>query len=315
MHRIAVTELEYRKAQAVFEEACADGLVCFPAPAAEAELAAFVREHAIRNVIIGVEPYRGALYEALPPGGVIARFGVGMDGVDQAKATAYGLVCTNTPGVLDDSVAEFALGLMLSAARHIPVTSAGVEAGLWKPRVGCELRNRTLAVIGCGAIGRRVARCAAFGFGMRVIGCDSAPVDATALCTEWGFARIVAEFAEAVATADFVSLHIPSIPATHHFMNADRLAMLPRQAILVNTARGAVVDETALYDAVATGHLAGAALDVFDREPYVPVSPAKDLRTQSGILMTPHIGSSTAEACARMATAALCNIRRAMRLC
>lgn len=305
MIRIAVTELEYRKAQAVFEAAGAEGLDCLPAPASEADLAAFVRKEGVSHVIIGVEPYRGPLYAALPRGGVIARFGVGMDGVDKAQAARHGLVCANTPGALDDSVAEFAMGLILAAARHVASAAAEVRAGEWTPGMGVELRHRTLAIIGCGAIGRRVARCAAFGFGMRVIGCDPAPVDSPSLCSEWGFESVVADFSAAVVAADFVSLHLPSVPATRHFINAGRLAMLSRRAILVNTARGAVVDETALYDAVASRRLAGAALDVFEREPYVPASPGKDLRRLATVLMTPHIGSSTVEACSRMAQQAL----------
>ena len=310
MTRIAVTELEYRKAQAIFDAARADGLDCLPAPATEEALAAFVRANKIEHVIIGVDPYLGALYEALPEGGVVARFGVGMDGVDKAKAAAHGLVCTNTPGALDGSVAEFAIGLILSAARHIATTAAQVRADEWRPRVGCELRGRRLTIIGCGAIGRRVARAAAAGFGMRVVGCDPGPVDREALCAEWGFDCVESDFAAAVAGADFVSLHIPSIPSTRHFINAERLTELPAAACLVNTARGAVVDECALYAALATGCLAGAALDVFESEPYVPVDAALDLRTLPNVLMTPHLGSSTVEACVHMATAALESICR-----
>ncbi len=309
MIRIAVTELEYHKAQAVFDAARTDGFECLPVPATEAELAAFVRENGITNVIIGVTPYRDELYAALPRGGVIARFGVGMDGVDKAKAAEYGLVCTNTPGVLDDSVAEFAVGLIISAARHIATTVGQVRAGEWRPKVGCELRNRTLAVIGCGAIGRRVARCASAGFGMRVIGCRHTPVDEQALCAEWGFQTIAADFATAVAHADFISLHISSTPATRHYIDAGRLARMPSGAWLINTARGAVVDEVALYDALAAGRLAGAALDVCEREPYLPGCPEKDLRTLANVIITPHLGSSTVEACRRMAEAAIQKIQ------
>ncbi|MFA5205345.1 MAG: NAD(P)-dependent oxidoreductase [Lentisphaeria bacterium] len=309
---IAVTELEYRKAEAVFQGAAAEGLDCRPAPAAEEALAAFIRDQGANHAVIGVETYRGPLYAALPRGGVIARFGVGHDGVDQAQAAAHGLFCTNTPGVLDDSVAEFTLALLLAAARHLAAAAAATRAGGWTPRLGCELRNRTLAVIGCGAIGRRVARGAAAGFGMRVIGCDPAPAERGRLVADWGFEQVVAEFATAVAAADFVSLHLPSIPATRHFINAERLALLRPEAVLVNTARGALVDEGALYAALAANRLAGAALDVFEQEPYVPESPGRDLRTLPNVLMTPHLGSSTAEACGRMARAALANIRNAL---
>jgi lactate dehydrogenase-like 2-hydroxyacid dehydrogenase len=310
--RIAVTELEYRKAQALFEAVRAEGLECLPAPAEEAALAEFVRGNRINHVIIGVDPYRGALYEALPKGGVVARFGVGMDGVDKGRAAARGMICANTPGALDDSVAELAVGLILAAARHIPGTAAQTRAGKWAPRIGCELRGRALAVIGCGPIGRRVARCAAAGFGMRAIGCDPGPVDAETLCREWGLERVETDFGAAVKEAAFVSLHIPSVAATRHFINAERLAVMPAGAWLINTARGAVVDECALYDALVAGRLGGAALDVFETEPYRPVAPERDLRALSNVLMTPHIGSSTVDACQRMATLALENIRRTL---
>jgi phosphoglycerate dehydrogenase-like enzyme len=175
--------------------------------------------------------------------------------------------------------------------------------------VGSELSGKTLAVIGCGPIGRKVAFIAARGLGMRVIGCETAAVDVESMKRDLGFAEIVSDFAAAVRAADFVSLHIPSTPATRHFLNAARLAAMPVRAWLINTARGAVVDEIALYNALAAGRIAGAALDVFEAEPYRPAAPDKDLRTLDRVVMTPHVGSSTQEACNRMAEQALRNIR------
>lgn len=307
MIRIAVTELEYRKAELVFTQAEAEGTICLPAPREEAALAAFVRANRIDHVIIGVDKYRHELYDALPRGGVIARFGVGHDGVDKALAAQKGLLCTNTPGVLDRSVAECAVGLILTAARHFAVCIADNKKMAWRNRVGFELNGKTLAVIGCGAIGRMTAAIARHGFGMRVVGFDlSEPKDRSALD------EFVTDFAAAVKDADYVTLHIPDIPATKNFIDRDRLALLKPSVVLVNTARGGVVDEDAVYDAVAAGAIAGAALDVFKTEPYVPMSPEKDLRTLDRVIMTPHIGSSTAEACDRMAAAALKNIRLAV---
>jgi len=146
---------------------------------------------------------------------------------------------------------------------------------------------------------------------MRVVGCEVADVDAPRLQRESGFTSVVKDFEEAVRGADFVSLHIPSLTATRHFLGTERLRLLPAGCWVVNTARGAVVDETALFDALAGGRLAGAALDVFEHEPYVPVAPAKDLRTLPNVIMTPHISSSTREACDRMASRALRNIQLA----
>lgn len=309
--QIAVAQLEYGKARRAFEAGAGEGLICLSAPMQEDELASFIRKHEIRHAIVGVDRYAGPLYDALPRGGVLARFGVGHDGIDKERATSRGILCTNTPGVLDDSVAELAVGLMLAAARHLPVVSAATGAGTWEPRVGSELRGKTLAVIGCGAIGRRVARIAARGLGMHVVGCEVVPVDTERLRTEYGFAEIRDQFADAVAEADYVTLHIPSTADTRHYVNRARLALMKPCAWLINTARGALVCEADLYDALSAGRIAGAALDVFEHEPYQPIMPDKDLRQLPRVIMTPHIGSSTQEACDRMASRALTNIRMA----
>ena len=314
MSLVAVTEPEFRKAEAVFRS-CGPDLECRPAPAGEDALAEMVGRHGIRHVVVGVERYRGPLYEALAPGAVIARFGVGHDGIDKVQATRRGLLCTNTPGVLDDSVAEHAVNLILAAARHTPVLASQMKQGCWRPQVGRELAGGTLTVVGCGAIGRRVARIAALGFRMRVTGCDVAELDDQALRRDWGFRRLTADFAEAVGDADFVSLHIPATPATTGFIDHRRLRMLNPSAWLINTSRGAVVDEPALYDALVAGTLAGAALDVFRQEPYAPAAPGKDLRRLNNVVMTPHVGSSTQAACDRMAAAAIESIRLAERKC
>jgi phosphoglycerate dehydrogenase-like enzyme len=308
--RIAVTELEFRKAEAIFRHAAeAEGLECFCAPAEEKLLVAAVKAAGARHVIVGVEAYTGPLYEALAAGSVIARFGVGHDGINKTLASARGLLCTNTPGTLDDSVAEFTINLLLAASRHTVGVAADMGAGRWRQRLGGELKGKTLAVIGCGPIGQRVAGIAARGFGMNVVGVKRSAEGAERLQREWGFASVTTDFGAAVRTADFVSLHMPSVPETRHFLNGARLALLPAGCWVVNTARGAVVDEVALFDALAAGRLAGAALDVFAREPYEPAEAGKDLRTLPNVIMTPHVGSNTREAADRVARRALQNIR------
>jgi phosphoglycerate dehydrogenase-like enzyme len=177
--------------------------------------------------------------------------------------------------------------------------------------MGAELKGKTLAIIGCGAIGRRVAQIAVHGLGMKVIGCEVSDLDVKRMQQEFGFSTVVKSFTEAVSGVDFVSLHIPSVPETRHFLSGERLGLLPAGCWIVNTARGALVDEAALFDALAEGRIAGAALDVFEREPYLPVAPGKDLRARANVIMTPHISSSTREACNRMAERALRNIRLA----
>lgn len=305
---VAVTEPEFSKAADIFGRAESAGFRCVPAPAAEAALAEAIRTAGARHAIVGVETYAGPLYAALSPGAVIARFGVGHDGIDKAQAAARGLLCTNTPGTLDDSVAEHAIGLLLAAARHTVVVAGALAAGRWQGRTGRELKGKTLAVVGCGPIGCRVAAIAARGFGMRVVGCKRTPGGVEPLCRAHGFTAVTTDFSAAAREADYVSLHIPSGPATRHYLGTGRLAELAPRAWLVNTARGAVVDEGALYDALHAGRLAGAALDVFAREPYEPAAPGKDLRTLPNVILTPHVGSSTQEACLRMAERALRNL-------
>jgi phosphoglycerate dehydrogenase-like enzyme len=235
---------------------------------------------------------------------VLARFGIGHDQIDKVQATKADILCTNTPGVLDDSVAEHTISLMLAAARHTPRLAAAMKVGNWTPVVGRELRGRTLAIIGCGPIGLAVARIASRGFGMRVIGFyrRSRPRQPEI------FDDLTTDFAAAVHAADFVSLHIPATLENTYFLNGQRLALLPPQAWLLNAARGAVVEEAALYDALHGSRLAGAALDVFAVEPYAPTDPHKDLRALPNTILTPHIGSNTEDANSRMAERALRNI-------
>ena len=303
---VIVGEGEYRKAENIFTTA--PDMRCIPAPAAEDEFSAIVRSHGARYAVVGIQPYRDALYAVLPRGGVIARFGVGHDGIDKAKATAAGLLCTNTPGVLDESVAEHTLTLILAASRHFVPLASGLQASLWTAKMGSEISGKTLAIIGAGSIGKAVARIAAFGFGMHVVGCDrTSSLDEDAMRRS-GIESVTDDFAAAVREADYVSLHIPATVANARFINRERLALLAPQCWLINTARGAVVDENALFDALVSGQIRGAALDVFEREPYVPSDPARDLRTLDNVVLTPHMASNTVEANARMAQRALQNI-------
>jgi len=308
---IPVTQVEYEKGKSVFEAATREGLDCVCVPPDEPSLASAVKKHKARAAIIGVDPYRNALYDALPKGGIIARFGVGVDGVDRKRATARGILVANTPGALSDTVAEYAVWLMGSLARHVAKAHEGMRRHRWQASVGVELQGKKLAVLGCGEIGRRVARIASEGLRMNVVGYDVADIPADVL-REWGFSSFTKDLAGALAGARFVSLHIPSLPETRHFLNARTVALIPRDAFLVNTARGAIIDEVALYDALASGALAGAALDVFENEPYVPVRPEKDLRTIENVLLTCHMASGSEEACIRMAERSLANVRAAL---
>ena len=311
MHEIhiVITETEFRKASSTFESA-PDVRLTVVSPDEE-RVAAAIRQNNAWAAILGVEKYSGELYAAIPRGGVIARFGVGHDGIDKKKATAAGIYVVNTPGVLENAVAEHTMALILAQSKSLPQFVLASQRLAWEPRPTFELRGRTMAIIGCGAIGRRVARAAAHGFGMTVIGHNRTRAHEDQLREQWGFSRITTDFADAVREADVVSLHVPGIPQNRHFISADTLKCFKAQAILINTSRGLVIDEIALFEALQTGALGGAALDVFEREPYVPRMPTKDLRTLPNVLLTPHVSAGTHEACARAATTVLENIRLA----
>jgi phosphoglycerate dehydrogenase-like enzyme len=302
--RVLVTDREYRKGEDSFT--AAPGLECIRAPEAEEELAAAVREAHARHVIVGMHGYSGALYDALRPGGVIARFGVGHDSVDKTRATKAGLFCTNTPGVLNQSVAEHTLLLIGAAARALTAAAASMAQRAWSPVTGVELHAKTLAIVGCGAIGQAVARIAALGYGMDVVGCSRQDAPPPAALEH--FRLITNDFAAAVRDADFVSLHMPATSANVRFINRERLTCFRQKAWLINTARGSVVDEAALFEALSDGRLAGAALDVFEREPYVPAAGNGDLRSLPNVILTPHVGSNTFESNRRVAERALRNI-------
>ncbi len=308
---VLVTEPEYRRGEAVFGSST--DLECVPTPQAEEALADAVERSGVRYCVVGSVPYRDRLYAALPRGGVLARYGVGYESVDTGKATRAGVLCTNTPGVLQQSVAELTMGMIGAAARHLIVVTTAMVEGQWAARQGVELQGKLLAIIGCGEIGRAVARIASAGFGMRVIGYRrraAGPADSAS--RDEHFEAVSHDFATVVRDADFISLHIPGSPENTRFISRERLGLFPDRAWLINTARGAVVDEAALYDALVEGRIRGAALDVFEREPYQPVDPTRDLRRLPQAILLPHIGSNTAEANGRMAERALRNIRLAV---
>src|SRR6266704_3549578 len=220
---------------------------------------------------------------------VIGRAGVGVDNIDLEAATQRGILVMNTPGGNAPSVAEHALALMLSMARSIPQLNASMHAGKWEKSgaAGAELRGKTLGLIGLGRVGAEVAR-RARALEMRVLAYD--PYVSTERAAEWG-AELV-PLAELLAQADYVSLHTSLSSATERMINAETLRQMKPGARLVNAARGELVDEAALAEALRSKHLAGAALDVFAEEP----PRNSPLLQMSNVIATPHVGGSTAEA-------------------
>jgi D-3-phosphoglycerate dehydrogenase / 2-oxoglutarate reductase len=222
---------------------------------------------------------------------VVGRAGVGVDNVDVEVATQRGVLVLNAPGGNTVSTAEHAFSLLLSVARKIPQADAAVRGGTWdrKNLEGVELYNKTLGVIGMGRIGSELSR-RAIAFGMRVIAYDPylSATRARSLQVE-----LVDELDDLLATSDFISLHTPLTPETRHILDASRLQRTKRGVRIINCARGGLIDETALANALQDRHVAAAALDVFEIEPLPNDSP---LRSTSNLILTPHLGASTAEA-------------------
>ncbi|MEM3396737.1 MAG: hydroxyacid dehydrogenase [Thermoplasmata archaeon] len=224
------------------------------------------------------------LIDAAPNLKVIGRAGVGLDNVDAEHAKAKGIKVVNTPEATSISVAELALGMMLSAARMIPQATVSTKAGKWEKKRfhGTELYGKTLGIIGIGRIGSELAK-RARALGMEVIAYD--PYVKTS-----DFAKIV-ELDTILKDSDFISLHIPKTKETTHLLNKTAFDKMKNGVIIVNCARGGVVDEDALYDALVSGKVKVACLDVFE------VEPAKEhkLFSLEQVILTPHIGAQTEE--------------------
>ena len=231
-----------------------------------------------------------SLLDRLPDLKVVAVHGAGVDPVDIDACTARGVQVTNAPGANANAVAELVFGLMLSLVRGIPTAAhrAKAEKAWDAARVtGGELRGRTLGLVGYGQIGRRVARIAE-AFGMTVAAADPAVTDSAMQADN----VTPLPLAELLATADIISLHAPAIPATRHMIDQAALASMKPTALLVNCARGALVDEVALAAALQAGQIGGAALDVLEGEPPDPASP---VYSAPNLLITPHMAGSTFE--------------------
>jgi lactate dehydrogenase-like 2-hydroxyacid dehydrogenase len=248
---------------------------------------------------LAVEPLRAK---------ILANFGVGFNHIDVAAAKARGLVVTNTPDVLTDDTADDAVMLMLMVARRAGEGERLVRAGRWtgwRPThlLGTKVSGKTLGLVGFGRIAKAVARRLRCGFGMRVLFHDPYPPPAE-VARELG-AEPQRSVEEVIGQADFVSLHCPATPETRHLINAQRLALMKPTAFLINTARGDVVDEAALVAALRAGTIAGAALDVYEREPQV----TPELLALENVVLLPHLGSATHETRAAMGFRALENLK------
>lgn len=248
--------------------------------------------------VVGVDRIDREIMEAAPKLKLIIKHGVGLDNIDLEYAREKGIAVTFARGCNAQSVAELAVALMLSVCRGIPWQSAEVRKGGWTLFMGCELRQKTLGLIGYGNIGSRVAKIAK-AFGMEVIAYD--PYIQSEILTEAGIRPGSME--EVLEQADFVSLHAPATRENRNLINRDTLALMKPTAYLINTARGELVDEEALEEALKTGRIRGAAMDVFKTEP-----PDEHLASLDHTVFTPHLGACTVDSARNLSEMSFQNI-------
>ena len=256
----------------------------------EEEKALAFHEEGADVFIIGTKKYSKEFYETLRSGSLIQRFGVGYASVPVELCKERGIRIGYTPGVLETAVAEHAMALMLALSRTVCTFDREMKGGMWNKIAGSELRGKTLALIGFGHIAREVAKIAEHGFGMKIVAYDI---------------LLETNLNDCLEAADYISLHLPDTPQTAGMVNADFLAKMKSSAFLINTARGSLVDEAALFQTLEKKQIAGAALDVFVNEPYEPMG--ESFQSLENMILTPHCASNTVEANARMAEICIAN--------
>ncbi len=234
--------------------------------------------------IAGQEPYTAEVFDACPELGLVVRYGVGFDAVDVAAATERGVLVATIPGTNDWAVADHTIGLMVDLAHGISRQDRAMRRGEWRAQRGIDVGGTTLGIVGLGRIGRRVAR-RGLGFDMRVIAYEPFP--------DMEFVeehRVeLTSMEELFGQSDFITLHLPSMPETNKIVDPSKLALMKPTAFLINTARGDLVDEDALYTAVQSGQIGGAGIDAWTTEPMTDPRWAE----LENVVLTPHSGPNT----------------------
>lgn len=268
----------------------------------ELEVLELILEHKPIGIIAGVEPLTAKVLYKASNLKAIARAGIGMDSVDLEVAKKLSISVTNTPEAPTMAVAELTIGVILSLLRMLHISDASIRFSKWSRPMGHLLYKKTVGIIGCGRIGKKIADY------LKIFECTVIASDQVNFNSE-GISFM--ELDELLLSADIVTLHLPYSKQNHHIINNERISIMKKGAYLVNAARGGLVDENALLEALKSGHLAGAALDCFEKEPYD--GPLKDL---PNVLLTAHLGSYAKEARLMMETQAARNlIKQLQELC
>lgn len=257
------------------------------------------------GVIAGDDHFTAEVMDRCPDLRAISKWGIGVDGIDRDAAATRGISVTNTPGMFDDEVADVAYGYLVMLTRQLHHIDRGVREGTWPKPVGSSFNGATLGIVGLGGTGLAMARRALVA-GMTVIGSDPSEASRQA-ALELGVG--VVDIDQVIRNADHLSLHCPLTPQTRHLLDRERFASMREGIHIVNTARGQVIDEAALIDALHAGRVGGAALDVFEDEPLPAASP---LRQFDNVILGSHNASNTQEASERTNEQALANLLRAL---
>ena len=255
----------------------------------------------IDGVICGDDRFTAKVIAAAPKLKVLSKWGTGIDSLDQVAAREHGVAIRNTPNAFSEPVADTVLGYMLCFARNLPFMDGQMKSGIWDKIPGRALRECTLGVVGVGNVGKAVIR-RAYGFGIRILGTDPIRPPQEFL-DQYGVTMV--DQATLLAEADFVSINCDLNPTSAHLMNDATFAQMKPNAVLINTARGPIVDEQALIRALQAGKIAGAGLDVFEDEPLPADSP---LRQMPNVLIAPHNSNSSPEAWERVHTNTIKNL-------
>ncbi len=257
------------------------------------------------GVVAGDDRFSASVLARLPGLRAISKWGVGVDGIDREAAAAQGIAVSNTPGAFDDEVADVAMAYTIMLLRRLCAIHDGVTRGEWPKPPGRSAGGRRMGIVGLGGIGRALVR-RALAAGMDVVGADPAPGSCAAAAA---VGAAIVSLDELVSTSDVISLHCPLTPETRGLFDADRLAAVKPGAFLVNTGRGGLVDTAALAEALRSGRLAGAALDVLEEEPPGRSNP---IRGADNVILGSHNASNTIEASMRTHRRAIANLARSL---
>lgn len=273
------------------------------APLTEAEAAQALADYDALLVTLGDRVSAAAFAAGPVRAKIVSNFGVGYNHIDVAAARAAGVVVTNTPGAVTDATADIALTLILMAARRAGAGERFVRSGAWTgwtptQFLGTHVTGKRVGILGMGRIGTAIARRCHYGFGMEVLFSKRTPLP------DPGLPATQVSQDELFEKCDFVVVAVPASPATHHLVGAAEIAKMPPHAFLINIARGDIVDEAALIAALSAGQIAGAGLDVFEREPFVPEA----LRAMENVVLLPHLGTAATEVRDAMGFMALDNL-------